>query len=76
MYKRKDPLLSNSFVTEEIKDWRAFLADEDKEQDMKLFQKHTSVGRPLGREGFVERLEKLTGRILRPQKPGKKAGIK
>jgi putative transposase len=73
VYKMKDSLLSDNFVTEEIKDWRVFLSDEDKEQDIKLFKKHTSVGRPLGQEGFVEKLEKLTGRILRPQKPGRKA---
>ena len=47
-------------------------AGEDKEQDIKLFKKHARVGRPLGQEGFIENLEKATGRILRPQKPGRK----
>lgn len=72
VYKTKDILLCNNFVTEEIKDWSAFLSDEDNEHDIKLFEKHTSVGRPLGKEGFVEKLEKLMCRILKPQKPRRK----
>jgi len=41
------------------------------EQDVMLFKKHARVGRPLGQEGFTEKLEKTTGRILKPQKPGR-----
>lgn len=51
-----------------------FLADEDKEQDIKLFKKHARVGRPLGPKAFVESLEKATGMILRTQEPGIKKG--
>ena len=72
VYKTKDLLLSDNFVVEEIKDWREFLAGEDKKQDIKLFKKHARVGRPLGQEGFIENLEKITGRILKPLKPGRK----
>lgn len=72
VYKTKDFLLSDNFLIGEIKDWKAFLAGEDKQQDMKLFKKHARVGRPLGQEGFIENLEKTTGRILKPRKPGRK----
>ena len=72
VYKTKNLLLSGNFVIEEIEDWKVFLSCEDKEQDIKLFKKHARVGRPLGQEGFIESLEKTTGRILRPQKPGRK----
>lgn len=72
VYKTKDSLLSDNFVIEEIEDWKAFLTCEENGQDMKLFKKHARVGRPLGQEGFLENLEKTTGRILRPQKPGRK----
>ena len=72
VYKTNDLLLSDNFVIEEIKDWKEFLAEDDKDQDVKLFKKHTRVGRPLGQEGFIEKLEKMTGRILRPQKAGRK----
>ena len=72
IYKTEDLLLSDNFVLEEIKDWKAFLAGEDKEQDIKFFKKHARIGRPLGQEGFIENLEKITGRILKPRKPGRK----
>ena len=72
VFKKKDMLLSDNFVIEEIKDWKVFLSGEDKEQDIKLFKKHARIGRPLGQEGFIEELEKMTGRILKPQKPGRK----
>ena len=72
VYKTNDLLLSDNFVIEEIKDWKEFLAEDDKDQDVKLFKKHTRVGRPLGQEGFIEKLEKMTGRILKPQKAGRK----
>ena len=48
------------------------MVGEDKEQDIKLFKRHARAGRPLGKEGFIENLEKITGRILKPRKPGRK----
>ena len=33
------------------------------------FKKHARAGRPLGQEGFVENLEKMTGRILELKNP-------
>jgi len=72
VYKTKDYLLSDNFVTDEIRDWEAFLSGEDKEQDIKLFKKHARVGRPLGQEDFIENLEKMTGRVLKLRKPGRK----
>ena len=35
----------------------------------------TRTSWPLGNDDFVRRLEKLTGRSLRPRKPGPKAGF-
>jgi len=32
---------------------------------------HARTGRPLGDETFVERLERLVGRVLKPQKGGR-----
>ncbi|MBN1353291.1 MAG: transposase [Candidatus Omnitrophica bacterium] len=72
VYKTKDFLLSDNFLVEDIIDWKSFLAEGDKESDIKLFNKHTRIGRPLGGKEFIDRLEKLTGRILRPQKPGRR----
>jgi putative transposase len=72
VYKVKDALLSDNFLIKEIKDWGAFLADGDNEKDINRFRKHARIGRPLGQEEFVEKLEKITGRALKPKKPGRK----
>ena len=37
-----------------------------------LFGRHERSGRPLGSEGFVTRVERLLGRVLRPHKRGPK----
>ena len=55
-----------------IGNWAAYLAEEDKETDKNLFKKHTSIGRPLGDESFLTRLEKISGRRLRKRKSGPK----
>jgi len=38
-------------------------------------RKHERIGRPLGNERFVDKLEVTLGRILRRQKPGRKTGV-
>jgi len=35
-------------------------------------RRHSRTGRPLGNETFLERLETMAGRILKPQKRGPK----
>jgi putative transposase len=71
-YKKKDILVEDNFMIGEIKDWKTYLREDDNEQDRSLFKKHERVGRPLGEEKFVRKLEEVTGRILRPGKPGPK----
>ena len=58
VYKKKDRLLSDNFVNEEIKDWKAFLEGNDMEQDVMLFKKHARVGRPLAQ---LQQFEKKIG---------------
>lgn len=70
IHKTKDKVLSDNFMLSEIKNWASFLAKEDDERERRLFQRHSRIGRPLGQEGFIEKLEELTGRILKPKKPG------
>lgn len=66
--RTEDPLAVPSDLLSNIGDRRAFLTQE--EDRVPLFRKHTRTGRPLGSDAFVERLEQLTGRILRPRKRG------
>ena len=54
-----------------VGDWQGLLDDEPPEEQMKEFRGHARTGRPLGDETFVERLEQLVGRALKPQKGGR-----
>ena len=74
--KLPDPLLDESSLDEKIKDWASFLSLQVPEADLKLLQKHTSTGRPLGRGEFINKLEKLTGRILKERPRGRKKELK
>jgi len=54
-------------------DWKRFLSKEESFEQMETFRKHERTGRPLGSDYFVQMLEQKLYRILRPQKPGRKA---
>ena len=53
-------------------DWRAFLHSAMPEEQLRDLRNHARTGRPLGDARFVERLEKIVGRVLGPRKPGRK----
>jgi putative transposase len=54
-----------------VGDWKHFLAEEE-EEPLNDIRKHERTGRPLGTEGFVNRLELELGRTLKPSKSGPK----
>lgn len=70
-----DPLVRPSAALEQFGDWRHYLSQTDREEDLKHFRRHERTGRPFGPEGFVKKLEAATGRSLtpgisgRPRKP-------
>lgn len=51
-------------------DWKAYLAEPEKQGEYDDFKATEKTGRPLGSESFVERLEVLLGRRLKPKKRG------
>ena len=67
-----DALIEASPLTEEIRDWRSFINQEESEETIKGIRRNLVTGRPLGDEAFIERLEKMTGRVLKKQKTGPK----
>ena len=70
---RHDGILAKGFPPEgAIEDWRAWLREEEDEGLLEAIRRHTTTGRPCGSPGFVERVEALLGRRLRPQKRGRK----
>ena len=54
------------------KSWKQFLAVDVEKADMEAFRKHERTGRPLGDASFIDRMELLLKRRLRPKKPGPK----
>ncbi len=52
--------------------WRSYLAGGLSGEKLEALRRHTRTGRPLGAECFLDRLEALLGRTLRPRKPGRK----
>ena len=46
--------------------------DERAREEAEALRRHGRISRPLGSDSFVDRLEKATGRHLRPHKVGRK----
>jgi putative transposase len=56
-----------------VKDWREYLDEQIAgSEDMDTVRRSTRIGRPAGDVYFVNKIEKLTGRLLQKQKPGPK----
>jgi putative transposase len=53
-------------------DWQSFLRVGVRKEDLALLRSREKTGRPLGSDRFVKRLERLLGRVLRRQRPGRK----
>jgi putative transposase len=73
--RRKDDLLARTepLLAMIESPWRKFLSVKDRDSEMVLFRKHERTGRPIGDDAFIERLERLLDRELKPKKPGPKA---
>jgi putative transposase len=55
-----------------IGDGNAFFNSAIPEEELKDLRRHSRTGWPLGKETFLERLEAMVGRILKPRKRGPK----
>lgn len=68
-----DLLVNRGPVAARIDDWNRYLQqDECAIGEADAFRHHGRIGRPLGSKAFVARLERATGRRLRPRKVGRK----
>lgn len=54
-----------------VPDWRALLNSAMPEEELRELREHAHTGYPLGNATFVERLERIVARKLRPGKPGR-----
>ena len=55
-----------------VSDWGEYLQQPSSEMIAAEFHRHTGTGRPLGDDGFIDKLEQRLNRSLRPQKRGPK----
>ena len=58
-------------MLDRIDNWSELLASGDQALFDEL-RMHERAGRPLGQDGFVERMSLLAGRVLGKKKPGPK----
>jgi hypothetical protein len=49
-----------------IGDWNAFLTSAMPEEELKDLPRHSRTGRPFGNDTFLERLEAMVVRVLKP----------
>lgn len=69
---RNDGLVDVRPMLSRISDWAMYLASDEDDGIRDRIAASTRTGRPLGDELFVQTLEKITGRELTPQRPGRK----
>lgn len=71
--EREDRLLAEDRpLPGAVRNWRAWLAEEDCEGVLDEVRRATRTGRPCGSAEFVREIEKRTGRSLQRRKPGPK----
>jgi len=70
---KDDRLLTASPLADMVPDWQRFLSGGVDKEQARLLQRHERTGRPLGSVYFLDRLEGMLGRVLRPRKAGRKA---
>lgn len=69
---RDDRLVKVAPLLAMVGDWKGFLRSAIGEEELRDLREHDHTGRPLGSSAFLDRLENLVGRVLKPQKPGPK----
>ena len=65
-----DGLVKVASLLAMIGDWRSFLKSVVRDEELSDLRRHSRTGRPLGDERFIERLEEMVGRVLKPQTRG------
>ena len=74
---KDDKLVKVAPVLERYGDFASFLGESvDDEPGFKRLRQSESTGRPLGSEEWMDKLEKMTGKRLKPQKRGPKVKVR
>ena len=73
---KDDPLVKVKPMLDRVADWKSYLSDvSENVVKNEIINQHTRTGRPLGCDAFVDKLEALTGKLLAPARPGRKANV-
>ena len=73
---KDDVLVKVQPLLDRFGDWQEFLASGLSEEETEQVRAHERMGRPLASPAFVDRLERLLRRVLKPHKRGPKPGRK
>ena len=73
---RDDTLVKVAPLLEMVGNWNKFLAVPDAADLGDRLRRHENTGRPLGNQDFIERIELILNRVLKPKKPGRKPKTK
>ena len=73
---KDDALVTVQPLLDRFGEWLAFLASGLSEAETAQLRSHERTGRPLGPPAFVDRLERILRRVLKPQKRGPKPAPK
>jgi len=68
---RPDSILPDISTRMNIGGWAAWLDDEQDPGQVDTLWQHTRTGRPLGGEAFLDLLESILARPVRPRTPGR-----
>ena len=71
-----DRLVKTAPLLAMVADWPALLDSALPEEQMRDLREHARTGRPLGSSSFLDRLERMVGRVLRPQKGGRPSKLR
>jgi len=70
VYDKPDAFLSRCPIQMQGKARAAYLRGQEEEEEIKEIRRHIMTGRPLGQDKFIDDLETICGRELRPKKSG------
>lgn len=70
--EKSDSLLSDRWPSgQQLMQWRDLLSEAGDDARLRGIRLHTRTGRPLGTEGFLDKVERMLGRTVRPGKGGR-----
>jgi putative transposase len=71
LQRQNDPLIPGRPALSVVPNWSDYLSVLETDDDLKSLRKVTGTGRPCGDDGFIETLERATGRKVRKRKAGR-----